>query len=166
MPTQAPPRPSEQAMTVTSTGRPTAGSSRRLAGPSARLPGPSPRLLRRARLAALAVGGFLVPWCVVLSATLPRTAQAHHWSLAWTGLDGAEAIAALVTAALLARDDSRACLTAAAGGALLLTDAWFDVCTSAPGLEHTLAVAEAALVELPLAAAAGWLAVSLFRRTR
>ena len=107
-----------------------------------------------------------MPWCVVLSATLPRTAQAHHWSLAWTGLDGAEAIAALVTAALLARDDSRACLTAAAGGALLLTDAWFDVCTSAPGLEHTMAVAEAALVELPLAAAAGWLAVSLFRRTR
>ena len=78
-----------------------------------------------------------MPWCVVLSATLPRTAQAQHWSLAWTGLDGAEAIAALATAALLARDDSRACLTAAAGGALLLTDAWFDVCTSAPGLEHT-----------------------------
>lgn len=150
MPTQAPLR--EPLMTVTGTARRTAG--------------PSPRLLRRARLAALAVGGFLVPWCVVLSATLPRTAQAHHWSLAWTGLDGAEAIAALATAALLARGDSRACLTAAAGGALLLTDAWFDVCTSAPGLEHTVAVTEAVLVELPLAAAAGWLAVRLFRRTR
>ena len=150
MPTQAPPR--EPLMTVTSTGHGTAG--------------PSARLLRRARLAALAVGGFLVPWCVVLSATLPRTAQAHHWSLAWTGLDGAEAIAALATAALLARDDSRACLTAAAGGALLLTDAWFDVCTSAPGLGHTMAVTEAVLVELPLAAAAGWLAVRLSRRTR
>jgi len=154
MPTPVPLR--EPLMTVPDTGRPAAA-------PSA---GPSPRLLRRARLAALAVGGFLVPWCVVLSATLPRTAQAHHWSLAWTGLDGAEAIAALVTAALLARDDSRACLTAAAGGALLLTDAWFDVCTSAPGLEHTLAVTEAVLVELPLAAAAGWLAVRLFRRPR
>ena len=106
-----------------------------------------------------------MPWCVVLSVTLPRTAQAQHWSLAWTGLDGAEAIAALATAALLARGDSRACLTAAAGGALLLTDAWFDVCTSAPGLEHTLAVTEAVLVELPLAAAAGWLAVRLFRGT-
>jgi hypothetical protein len=138
------------------------GPGRRAAGSPAGL---SPRLLRRARLAALAVGGFLVPWCVVLSATLPRTAQAQHWSLAWTGLDGAEAIAALATAALLARDDSRACLTAAAGGALLLTDAWFDVCTSAPGLEHTMAVTEAVLVELPLAAAAGWLAVRLFRGT-
>ena len=112
------------------------------------------------------MGGFLVPWCVVLSATLPRTAQAQHWSLAWTGLDGAEAVAALATAALLARDDSRACLTAAAGGALLLTDAWFDVCTSAPGLDHTLAVAEAACAELPLAAAAAWLAITLSRRSR
>ncbi|MDX6416451.1 MAG: hypothetical protein QOG28_1071, partial [Trebonia sp.] len=37
---------------------------------------------------------------------------------------------------------------------------------SGPGLEHTLAVTEAVLVELPLAAAAGWLAVRLFRRTR
>jgi hypothetical protein len=107
-----------------------------------------------------------VPWCVVLSATLPRTAQAQHWPLAWTGLDGAEAIAALATGALLARGDSRACLTAAAGGALLLTDAWFDVCTSAPGLDHRLAVAEAVLVELPLAGAAGWLAVTLFRRSQ
>jgi hypothetical protein len=103
---------------------------------------------------------------VVLSVTLPRTAQAQNWSLAWTGLDAAEAVAALATAALLARDDSRACLTAAAGGALLMVDAWFDVCTSAPGLEHTLAVSEAALVELPLACAAGWLAVRLSRRTR
>ena len=105
-----------------------------------------------------------MPWCVVLSVTLPRTAQAQNWSLAWTGLDAAEAVAALATAALLARGDSRACLTAAAGGALLMVDAWFDVCTSAPGLEHTLAVCEAVLVELPLACAAGWLAVRLFRQ--
>ena len=150
MTTQAPPRRGDQVMPVTAAAR----------------RGPVPALLRRARLAALAVGGFLVPWCVVLSATLPRTAQAQHWSLAWTGLDGAEAVAALATAALLARDDSRACLTAVAGGALLLTDAWFDVCTSAPGLDHRLAVAEAVLIELPLAAAAGWLAASLLRRNR
>jgi hypothetical protein len=127
-------------------------------------PALSPAALRRARLAALAVGGFLVPWCVVLATTLPRTAQAQNWSIAWTGLDAAEAAAALATAALLARNDARACLAAVAGGVLLTVDAWFDVCTSAPGLEHTLAVSEAVLVELPLACAAGWLAVRLFRR--
>ena len=122
-----------------------------------------PALLRRARLVALAVGGFLLPWCVLLGATLPATAQAQHWPVAWVGLDAGEALAALATAALLAREDARAAVTAAAGGALLLTDAWFDVCTSAPGLDHAVAVAEAAFVELPLAGAAFWLAARLTR---
>jgi hypothetical protein len=120
-----------------------------------------PRLLRRARLVALAVGGFLLPWCVLLSAMLPASAQAQHWSLAWTGLDAAEALAALATALLLARGDRHAALTAMAGAALLLTDAWFDVCTAAPGLDHALALAEAAFVEVPLALAASWLALTL-----
>jgi hypothetical protein len=124
------------------------------------------RLLCRARLVALAVGGFLLPWCVLLSMVLPATAQAQHWSLAWTGLDAAEALAALATAMLLAHGDRRAALTAAAGAALLLTDAWFDVCTSAPGLDHALAVAEAACVEVPLAGAACWLALRLIAATR
>lgn len=119
------------------------------------------RLLGRARLVALAVGGFLLPWCVLLSMVLPATAQAQHWSLAWTGLDAAEALAALATAVLLAHGDRRAALTAAAGAALLLTDAWFDVCTSAPGLDRALAVAEAACLEVPLAGAACWLALRL-----
>jgi hypothetical protein len=110
---------------------------------------------------ALAVGGFLLPWCVLLSAVLPATAQAQHWSLAWTGLDAAEAVAALATAVLLARGDRRAALTAMAGATLLLTDAWFDVCTAAPGLDHALALAEAAFVEVPLALAASWLALTL-----
>jgi hypothetical protein len=52
-----------------------------------------------------------------------------------------------------------------AGAALLLADAWFDVCTSPPGLDRLLAVGEAVLVELPLAAAAIWLAVALTRGT-
>ncbi len=107
-----------------------------------------------------------MPWCVLLSAILPATAQAQHWALAWTGLDAAEAAAALATAVLLAHGDSRAALTAAAGGGLLLTDAWFDVCTSAPGLDHALAVAEAAFAEVPLAVAAGWLAVTLTKPSR
>jgi len=123
----------------------------------------SPAVLRRARRAALAVGGFLLPWCVVLGVTLPATAEARHWTAAWVGLDAGEAIAALATAVLLARGDTRAALTAAAGGALLLTDAWFDVCTSAPGLGHVTALAEAAFVELPLAGGAFWLASRLVR---
>lgn len=125
-----------------------------------------PAMVRRGRLIALAVGCFLLPWCALLFVTLPATAQAQHWSLAWTGLDAAEAIAALATAALLTRSDPRASLSAAAGGAFLLTDAWFDICTSAPGLDRCLAVAEAAFAELPLAAAAFWLAATLIRSAR
>ena len=80
---------------------------------------------------------------------LSATAQAQHWSLAWTGLDAAEALAALATAVLLAHGEGRAALTGAFGGTLLLTDAWFDVCTSAPGLDHALAMAEAPSSKCP-----------------
>jgi hypothetical protein len=88
-----------------------------------------------------------------------------NWSLAWVGLDLAEAAAALFTAVLLTRGSPRAGLPATAGAALRLADAWFDLCTSPPGLGRLLAVGEAVLVELPLAAAAIWLAVALTRDT-
>jgi hypothetical protein len=125
-----------------------------------------PVLLRRARLVALAVGGFLLPWSVLLAVTLPATAQAQHWALAWTGLDVAEATAALVTAVLLSRGDRRASLSAAVAGTLLLVDAWFDVCTSAPGAGHAMALAEAGCAELPLAVAAWWVAIVLTKEAR
>src|SRR5881394_84494 len=92
------------------------------------------------RLVALAVGIFLLPWSVLLWLTLPDATTAHNWALAWVGLDGAVVITALGTAFLLSRNDPRAALPATATGMLLLVDCWFDVCTSAPGLEHLLAV--------------------------
>jgi hypothetical protein len=137
-----------------------AGETRQ-AGVAALRPDVSAATLRRGRLVALGVGGFLLPWCVLLGVTLPATAQVQNWSLAWVGLDAGEAIAALSTAMLLARSDSRASVTAAAGGALLVADAWFDVCTSAP--DYRVALAEAVFVELPLAGAAFWLAARLGR---
>jgi hypothetical protein len=124
---------------------------------------PLPSALRRGRVVALSVGCFLLPWCVLLGATLPTTTEVQNWSLAWTGLDAGEAVAALATAWLITREDPRAALTAVAGGALLIADAWFDVCTSAPGADHALAVAEAVFAELPLAGAAFWLALTLTR---
>jgi hypothetical protein len=128
-------------------------------------PHPGIRHHRLGRLVALAVGAFLLPWCAVLGATLPASAHVPNWSLAWVGLDLAEAVAALLTVTLLSRGSPRAAIPAAAGAALLLADAWFDLCTSPPGLDRLLAVGEAVLVELPLAAAAIWLAVALTRDT-
>ena len=120
--------------------------------------------LRRRRLVPLAVGVFLLPWCVVLGMTLPAGTFVPNWSLAWVGLDFAEAVAALLTAWLLGRGSPRASLPAMAGAGLLFADAWFDVCTSAAGTARLLAIGEALVVELPLAAAAIWLAVNLTRR--
>ena len=121
------------------------------------------RHCRLGRLVALAVGVFMLPWCVVLGMTLPAGTFVPNWSLAWVGLDFAEAVAALLTAWLLSRGSPRASLPATAGAALLCADAWFDVCTSGGGLPRVLAVGEALGAELPLAAAAIWLAVTLAR---
>ena len=112
------------------------------------------------------MGGFLLPWSALLAVSLPATAQAQHWALAWSGLDVAEAAAALATAVLLARGNRGASLPAAAAGTLLLVDAWFDVCTSAPGAGQAMALAEAGCAELPLAVAAWWVAIALTRQTR
>jgi hypothetical protein len=134
--------------------------------PSERKAARDPRLRhhRLGRLVALAVGLFLLPWSVVLGITLPASTFVPDWSLAWMGLDLAEAAAALLTAVLLRRGSPRAALTAMAGAGVLFADAWFDVCTSPAGLARWLAVGEALGLELPLAAAAIWLAVTLTRR--
>lgn len=91
-----------------------------------------------------------------MTATDPSNATVGHWSAAWCGLDLGEASAALATAWLTARGDRRAARTAMALAVLLCVDAWFDVCTAAPGLARAVAVAEAALLELPLAGATAW----------
>jgi hypothetical protein len=119
------------------------------------------RSLHRARLVALAMAGFLAVWCVVLGIVLPPTSAAGHWSLAWAGLDAAEAAAALATAILITRSTTYASFTAIAAGTLLLIDAWFDIGTAAPGLDSAIAVAEAVIGEIPLAIGAVWLALAL-----
>ncbi|MEU5923256.1 hypothetical protein [Streptomyces antimycoticus] len=69
------------------------------------------------------------------------------------------------TAALRRRGDDRHRLTAAATGALLVVDAWFDTVTAAPGGELAAAVAMALGAELPLAAVCTALALGRERRT-
>jgi hypothetical protein len=118
-------------------------------------------------IAALVAAGaavLLLPWCMVLAATLPSTYEANHWQLAWVGLDCGIAVGAGLTAYLLHKKDARAALTAVAAGTLLLADAWFDVSTSGPGLDHTLSLAEALLLEVPLAVCAFVVASRQLRR--
>ncbi|MHA6759832.1 hypothetical protein [Streptacidiphilus sp. PAMC 29251] len=88
------------------------------------------------------LGTVLLPWLGALAA-------AGQWN--WVGLDSLEAAGLITTGLLLRRADPRHSLTAAATAVLLLTDAWFDSTTAAPGPALATALGLAFLVELPLA---------------
>jgi len=103
-------------------------------------------------MALIGCGIALLPWLLVLAATLPTAPRVPHWSAAWLGLDALEALGLIATGALLLRRDPRHPLTAAATAALLIVDAWFDIVTSARGAELAAAIAMAAVAELPVAA--------------
>ena len=101
----------------------------------------------------------LVPWTVVLAATLPERAVAVNYDTAWVGFD-VGLLAAVAGTALAAMRRSRFLgLVASATAALLVVDAWFDVVTSTAGAERLTAGVMAVLVELPLAAVCCWLAL-------
>jgi hypothetical protein len=117
-----------------------------------------------AALVAAGVAAVLLPWCLILAATLPSTYQVGHWKLAWIGLDCGTAIAAGLTAYLLHKRNRYAALTAMAAGTLLLADAWFDVSTASAGFDRTLSLTEALLLELPLAFCAFMVAAREVRR--
>ncbi|WP_242906153.1 hypothetical protein [Actinomadura terrae] len=128
------------------------------------MPGPAPRPVplerggRRLGWAMIGGGAALVPWMWALARRLPSTTQVSHWSTAWVGLDLMLAAGLLGTGVLLTRRDPRHGPVAAATGALLVADAWFDVMTASSGADRALAVALAAGIEIPLAILCGMLA--------
>ncbi len=114
----------------------------------------------------LVIAGLaMIPWLVVLGATLPASAKAAHWAAAWIGLDGMEGLGLLSTGVLLLRRDSRCCLTAAVTAGLVLTDAWFDVTTAATGPAIAMAIAMAACVEIPVSLLCATVAVRTLKHT-
>ncbi|MES4886630.1 hypothetical protein [Streptomyces sp. NPDC096012] len=122
------------------------------------------RGVRRTGRLLVACGLALVPWLYVLATSLPATATAAHWPVAWVGLDALEALGLIATGLLAARGDRRHALAAAATAALLVVDAWFDTTTAAPGGDFATAVAMALGAELPLAALCGRLALRALSR--
>jgi hypothetical protein len=97
----------------------------------------------------------LVPWVMYLTFTLPRRHETVHYDLAWVGFDVALTASFAVTAWAVLRGSTWLGPFAAITATMLCCDAWFDVVTSRPGKELAIAVAEAALAELPLAAVCG-----------
>jgi hypothetical protein len=118
-----------------------------------------PPARRRAAVAFAAIAVVLVPWTVVLTATLPAEHRAPHWSIAWGGFDVALALAIAATAWCCARRPGWLPVPASITATLLICDAWFDLLTARAGSELLEAALEAALAELPLAALCLWLAV-------
>jgi hypothetical protein len=94
---------------------------------------------------------LLVPWVAVLGVVLPSTHRSAHWNIAWVGFDVALAFALLAVAVTAWRRSAWLEGAATATATLLFVDAWFDVLTASTGAELVVAVAEAVLVELPLA---------------
>ena len=94
---------------------------------------------------------LLLPWIVVLAATLPAHTVARNWAVAWSGFDVLLAVMLGLTAWLRRTGDPRVGALAGASAAMLIVDAWFDTSTSALGFDCAMAWFSAVFVELPLA---------------
>ncbi|MEV6848477.1 hypothetical protein [Actinoplanes sp. NPDC051411] len=108
------------------------------------------------------LGAGTVPWTVYLSLTLPDHARTHNYRLAWVGFDVMLIVAMLLTAYLAWRGRPLAGQAAGCTATMLVVDAWFDVTTSGRP-DVGVALLLAALVELPLAALCGWIALLVQR---
>jgi hypothetical protein len=135
----------------------------RLAAPSRVVPRTPRRAATRRWLGCglIAAGLGMFPWLVVLAISLPGSARAAHWAVAWVGLDAMEGVSLLATGWLLTRQDERCSLTAAITATLVLADAWFDVTTAAGPAEIT-AVLMAVFIEIPVSLVCATVAVRCF----
>jgi hypothetical protein len=101
---------------------------------------------------------ILLPWIIYLAFSLPSRQVSADYDVAWTGFD-VMLFVALASTGYFALRRSRYLSTAAiATVTLLVVDAWFDVVTALPG-QRLEPVAEALLVELPLASVCVWLSL-------
>jgi hypothetical protein len=94
---------------------------------------------------------LLIPWTVLLAATLPSQHTASRWDLTWVGFDVALIGCLARTAWLAYRRRYGVAFWAVLTGTLLVCDAWFDITTST-GLELVGSVVTAVVAELPLTA--------------
>jgi hypothetical protein len=101
----------------------------------------------------------LIPWIVFLSLSLPRSYSVRAWNVVWVGFDIALSVCLAVTGWWVLGRRQVAMFGLVVSAALLLCDAWFDVCLAWNTSDQTWALLSAA-VEIPLAV---FLAASAFR---
>jgi len=116
-------------------------------------PSPSARVPRR-RVLVLGVTVFgavvLVPWVVVLSASLPMTTSVGAWRTAWVGFDIALIAALVMSAWTVWRRRQLALIALTVTATLVTCDMWFDLCLSWGTPEQPMAILSALFAELPL----------------
>jgi hypothetical protein len=117
-----------------------------------------PRTRRDRLLVALLMGAVgEIAWCIYLGLALPPHYVAHHWALAWIGLDIAEVSMLFASAWAAWRQRALLILFTIVGATLVLLDAWFDVTTANHGdLAQSLVLAF--FLEVPSAVALLWVA--------
>ncbi|HEX3957371.1 MAG TPA: hypothetical protein VHZ03_12170 [Trebonia sp.] len=125
------------------------------------MPGESsgrPRIVRWVGIFFFACFIGMIPWTVFLWLTLPVREVSPHYNLAWTGFDVLLAVVLLGTGGCVIARSGYLAVTATSAATLLVVDAWFDITTSPAGADLFWALVMAAVAELPLAVACGWLA--------
>ncbi len=93
----------------------------------------------------------LAIWTIGLAYNLPTRHIVRHWDLAWVGFDVLIGSTMLLTGFFAVRRSGYIILSSGALGSLLLTDAWFDILMSRPGVESHRAIFYAVFIELPIA---------------
>lgn len=104
------------------------------------------------------LGAATIPWTVYLAMTLPERAEAENYRLAWVGFDIMLILVLLATAYFAWRGHRLVGLLATITATMVVVDAWFDV-TTTDRSDRPGAVLSAVLIELPLAAVCGWIAL-------
>jgi hypothetical protein len=111
----------------------------------------APHDTRERLLVALVFAAFAeIVWTIFLGWRLPLRYEAHHWDLAWVGLDVGEIAMILATAWAAWRRRALFIIFASVLAVLLLLDAWFDVTTANPN-NLAESVFLAAVFEVPIA---------------
>jgi hypothetical protein len=118
--------------------------------------GLGPRARAAVLVALLAGAAALLRWAGYLGQVLPDEHASAHWRAAWVGLDVALTGCLAGTAWSAWRRSRATAPLAAAGAALLVCDAWFDVLLAADAERWSSLVLAA--VELPVAGALALLA--------
>ena len=110
----------------------------------------APSVLRWIGFALIVIALGMLPWLIILGATLQGQTQVRMWSSTWIGLDCLEIAGLLATATLLVRRKILVVMAATFTATLFFIDAWFDVMLAQAGSDWYQAIASAAFGEIPL----------------